>query len=670
MKKLINVLILIFILAVPIVQAQETQLSLGDNNYIYKNNNWYVIDNSSGTEYLVNQKSMTVKLRSGVSAVALEQLNLANNVTKVSENVLGYINLKINNSTSFSQMYNLYNQSGLFDYIHINSYGVIHSNDPAYSNSNPNSPNYQYYLYPNPNNNWPSVFTDDWIWNNFENGSPSVNVAVIDLGVDVHHEDLVYNVQDGYANYGPDFGWNYIDDNNDPDPLQVDNHGTSIAGIIVAKTNNSLACAGIAGGWGDTGVKILALRVGQTENLPNIGPKVVIYPEYVDDAIIYAADHGAKVINMSIGIEPTQDVINAINYAYYNKNCLLVASSGQDIIKPNKPIVFPANYHNVMAVAGIDLDYEHYGFYNGPLEIVAPSHNIYSLLNSTQQYPANYGFVGGGTSFSSAEVSGIAALCYSHNSNLLQMDVRRLINQYANYYFEGYSGNEIYFGNGIACSELIYEYLIDPTETSPQQTTSLQMSGAVGQHPTLNWPKIGDNLSYKIYRANDIDGRYLFQNVSSINYVPGLNSYSWTDNGIIITHPKLSCTRYYYRITSYDANYDLESITSNEVSTWSNSINKENDLTSNGLYDYKLFDNYPNPFNPNTTISFSLQQSGLVRLEVFNSIGQQVQILLNEIKNEGNYSVSFDGSELPSGVYFFRLISGNFSDIKKMMLIK
>ena len=667
MKKLISALILIFILSIPVVKAQVTQLSLGDNNYIYKNNNWYVIDNSSGTEYLVNQKSMTVKLKSGVSAAALEQLNLANNVTKVSENALEYINLKINNNTSFSQMYNIYNQSGLFDYIHINSYGVIHSNDPGYHT--PNS-NYQYYLFQNPDN-WPHIQAGDEIWW-FEDGSPSVKVAVIDLGVDINHYDLIEGI-DPYSNYGTngtEFGWDYVPGSNDnnPDPLQGDNHGTSIAGIIAAKTNNSLGCAGIAGGWGDAGAKIIALRIGQWE--PGY-PVAHIYSEYIADAIYYAADHGAKVINMSFGIEERQDVKDAVNYAYFTKNCLLIASAGQDYDKPNQPIAFPANYSFVMAVSGIDLDFEHYGFYDGPLEVVAPSHSIYSLLNSSPgslQSLSQWGYAGRGTSFSSAEVSGIAALCYSHNSNLLQMDVRKLINQFTNHTFPGY--NALYFGNGIANAFNIMAYF--EQQSDPQPPTNLNISGSVGQHPILNWPKVADNLSYKIYRANDIDGRYLFQNVGSVAYSPGLNNYSWTDNGIIITNPKLSGTRYYYRITSYksDPEWSLESITSNEVSTWSNSINKEYDFTPNGLYEYKLFDNYPNPFNPNTTISFSLQHSGMVRLEVFNSIGQQVQLLLNEIKNEGSHSIPFNAGKLPSGVYFYRLISGNFSDMKKMILIK
>ena len=147
MKTFVGLQQVFFILIITIASlsySQTSQLTLGGTNYVFKNNNWYVIDNSSGIEYLVNQKSMTVKLKNGVSTAVLVQLNLANNVIKVNENSLGYINLKLPNTVSFEQMYNLYNQAGLFDYIYINSYGEIHSNDPAYSNQNPNPPNYQY----------------------------------------------------------------------------------------------------------------------------------------------------------------------------------------------------------------------------------------------------------------------------------------------------------------------------------------------------------------------------------------------------------------------------------------------------------------------------------------------------------------------------------------------
>jgi endoglucanase len=80
--------------------------------------------------------------------------------------------------------------------------------------------------------------------------------------------------------------------------------------------------------------------------------------------------------------------------------------------------------------------------------------------------------------------------------------------------------------------------------------------------------------------------------------------------------------------------------------------------------------NYPNPFNPVTTINFSLPKSGFVTVKIYDSIGREIKTLVNEEKFAGNYSVQFDGSKLSSGVYFYRIVSGSFSQGKKCLLMK
>jgi len=84
----------------------------------------------------------------------------------------------------------------------------------------------------------------------------------------------------------------------------------------------------------------------------------------------------------------------------------------------------------------------------------------------------------------------------------------------------------------------------------------------------------------------------------------------------------------------------------------------------------RLEQNFPNPFNPTTTIPYILPETANVRLDVYNINGQLVQTLVNESQSEGRYEVSLEGSGLSSGVYIYRLIVGNFVDIKKLMLIK
>ncbi len=85
---------------------------------------------------------------------------------------------------------------------------------------------------------------------------------------------------------------------------------------------------------------------------------------------------------------------------------------------------------------------------------------------------------------------------------------------------------------------------------------------------------------------------------------------------------------------------------------------------------YSLSQNYPNPFNPVTRINFSVPKQGFVNLKIYDVLGREVKTLVNEVKSPGVYSVDFNGSELSSGVYFYRMESNGFTDIKKMMMIK
>ena len=107
-----------------------------------------------------------------------------------------------------------------------------------------------------------------------------------------------------------------------------------------------------------------------------------------------------------------------------------------------------------------------------------------------------------------------------------------------------------------------------------------------------------------------------------------------------------------------------------DVENTTTSIN-ENNLTEQ----FQLYQNYPNPFNPSTTIKYaipSLANDNLrtVLLKVYDILGNEVTTLVNEIKSPGNYEVQFDASNFSNGVYYYKLSSGNFVQVKKMMLLK
>jgi hypothetical protein len=84
----------------------------------------------------------------------------------------------------------------------------------------------------------------------------------------------------------------------------------------------------------------------------------------------------------------------------------------------------------------------------------------------------------------------------------------------------------------------------------------------------------------------------------------------------------------------------------------------------------RLLQNYPNPFNPKTNIDYSISKNTFVSITVYDITGREVANLLNEFKTPGNYSVTFDGSNLTSGFYFYQIIAGDFHETKKMSLLK
>ena len=87
--------------------------------------------------------------------------------------------------------------------------------------------------------------------------------------------------------------------------------------------------------------------------------------------------------------------------------------------------------------------------------------------------------------------------------------------------------------------------------------------------------------------------------------------------------------------------------------------------------EYSLYNNYPNPFNPTTTIRVDIPERTNVELSVYNILGQKVKTLIaNESRNPGRYEVSFNGNSLASGVYVYRLTTKNYTQSRKMLLIK
>jgi hypothetical protein len=173
-----------------------------------------------------------------------------------------------------------------------------------------------------------------------------------------------------------------------------------------------------------------------------------------------------------------------------------------------------------------------------------------------------------------------------------------------------------------------------------------------GNSVVLEWETATElnNYGFEIERSADD------QSFEKIGFVEG-NINSSTAKSYSFSDKINSAGNYFYRLKQIDLNGTFEYSNTIEVST----ITPE---------DYSISQNYPNPFNPSTTIEFKLPQQSNVNIKVYNTIGEVVAVLLNDNVEAGNHTVSFDASNLPSGIYIYRIETENFSQSMKMTLLK
>jgi len=139
---------------------------------------------------------------------------------------------------------------------------------------------------------------------------------------------------------------------------------------------------------------------------------------------------------------------------------------------------------------------------------------------------------------------------------------------------------------------------------------------------------------------------------------------STTNSGYNWQAPNISSEKCLIRLGNYPCRYDVSDSTFTIMQTVS--IETEKTL----LTEYSLSQNYPNPFNPKTKISYTVPQTANVTLNVYDILGNEIAVLVNEQKSIGNYEVEFNAINLPNGIYFYRLQAGSFVETKKMILMK
>ncbi|MFO7525244.1 MAG: T9SS type A sorting domain-containing protein [Ignavibacteriaceae bacterium] len=182
---------------------------------------------------------------------------------------------------------------------------------------------------------------------------------------------------------------------------------------------------------------------------------------------------------------------------------------------------------------------------------------------------------------------------------------------------------------------------------------------------------VNNSISLSWVTASEINnsGFEIEKKVGSGQYAVG-NPLSWEKIGFVEGNGTTTETKYYSfvdeGVSAGIYNYRLKQFDFDGTFEYSNEVQVE----VHGVAEYSLSQNYPNPFNPSTTIEFQIPSDGFVTLTIYNTIGQEVSKLVNEYRSAGNFSITFSGEKLPSGLYFYTLRSGDFKKTKKMLLLR
>jgi subtilisin family serine protease len=426
-KKLFPFIVLLLLPLVIFSQTKQFQ----ENTYKIIDDTWHLVSETDVRPFPIVYKTVSLKFRETISEKEKVNFELENNILFIRKALTGWHDYKISEDSDIFVIAELLLNSSLVNKIEIPTLGfyTIIPDDTVYNN--------QWYL--NQSNGININIENAW---DITTGNNSVTVAVLDSGTDWAHQDLGLggdSYQNIFLNTGEDAwadpddpstgngidddgngliddwkGWNFDDDYNDARQSTGGDtffHGTHVAGIVAGKTNNEEGIAGVAGGFNNEGIKILTCAVGIS------GPNGSV----LDDAILYAAETGAKVVQLSLSVGQSNAIDDAIDMAHDVFGVTVINASGNG--SNSNGVSYPASHENVLAIGATTPADSRASFSNhGPdIFISAPGVSIWSTqLNS--QYGSS-----DGTSFASPIVSGVVGLMLSIDPNLTPDDIKQIL---------------------------------------------------------------------------------------------------------------------------------------------------------------------------------------------------------------------------------------------------
>ena len=366
-------------------------------------------EHNEGTSHYLKQE-VVVKFRKDLTASQLEQICADLSCTRYQKLKLGHTYVFVSREADAKAMMDYFRKN--WNPVYTEPHYIYLANQTPADDAAVYIPNdilFRKYQW-----NLPAIETlEGW---NITRGDENIIVAVVDTGVDLDHPDLVQNLVEGYNVVQPG-----------SPPADDVGHGTHVAGVIAASVDNVEGIAGIS--WHNRVMPVKVLDetgVGSTYN--------------VAQGIIWAADNGAKVINLSLGnYVDAQFLHDAIRYAY-ERDVVLIAATGND--NTEEP-GYPAAYPEVFAVSSTNhwnekSPFSNFGDY---VDVVAPGENIASTYSGNQYAALS------GTSMASPHVAALAAMIRSVNPALTNGEVMQLMRDSA--IDLGAEGKDKYYGYGL-----------------------------------------------------------------------------------------------------------------------------------------------------------------------------------------------------------------------------
>jgi serine protease AprX len=416
--------------------------------------------------------------------------------------------------------------------------------------------------------------------------------------------------------------------------------------------------------------------LGKTEN---IASETRIEEDNWAAGIEWMENLGVDVVSSSLGYNTFDNDIGDYTYQDMNgataictiaadiavsKGIVVVVAAGNEGTNSWKYMTAPADGKNVIAVGALSTNGVKASFSSfGPTsdgrikpDVSALGVSVFHVVSGTTSM-IDYS---SGTSVACPLVAGVASLIVSARPDLTPAQVRDALRNTAS--IAANPNNEIGWGNIDAYKALVYNGIV--YSNKPQQdnlTDGIKISTYIASKYII------DMSSVKVYYSTD-NKNYNKLAMAQVSALDATNSGLYS-----VTLPvKPGSASLYYYFSATDEKGERRHPYNAPVKSFSILDTEKNPTLPNS---FSLYQNYPNPFNPSTEIKFDIKQKTGVKLTVFNSLGQSVKVLIDHVMNPETYTVNWNGldqsgKKCSSGLYYYRLETGSYSETKKMMLLK